>query len=291
LALKNSHGNKNMMKNKVTIPYNELLCLRKQLRYNSEIPNILIYEQFTDNSGYDLFLGLQTFTAHAIITAEEDIEHFEENIKQFCNKVDMPDMALISTHDYANNESWLFGDTNSFFVVAPMVGKEFVFHSILGKLNKEVIFDSGQSFRFVLWQTVTSTACPAVSNTPTEFGSPLYNPYGAVFTGWYKVFPPEGQNQKPNIWYYFVDNEHTYTVTEFVFENLDDFLDQSKYLFQGDTVRLTYEYKEFNAYLNLRSSKNERLEMYVNNDEEISNPEGITTKSVLSCVVLIYDEF
>lgn len=279
------------MKNKVSVTYEEILELRRGLRYNSDFPNILCYDQFADNSGYELLLGLQTFTASHMMTNVDDITHFEASIKSHCNKVDSPAMLILPTHDYSDVNSWVVSTTNSLYYIQPMDGKEYVLHSILGKMNHNLTFGSGQTVKFVLWQTACDHECPEVGSTATPFADVMYNPAGSVFTGWYKVFPVAGTNQKPNIWYHFTDNDHDYTVTEFVFENIDDFLEQSVYAYQGDTIRLTYKYKEFGAYLSLRSSMNERIEIYTNDNQPLENPVGATTKSVISCVLLHYDEF
>lgn len=279
------------MKNKIEVSYSELLNLRRQLRFNPDIPNVLMYEKFADNSGYELFLGLQTYTASHFMTNPSDISHFEQYVKPFCNKLDLPNMMLLSSHDYADNNTWMLGASNSLFVVAPSSGKEFIFHSVLGKLNKDVSFSSGQSFRFVIWQSLSETACPALGSTKTSFETPLYNPAGGVYTGWHKAYPPSTQEQKPNLWIYFNNNIPTHSVTEFVFENVDDFLEQASYSYEGSTVSLKYKYKDFYSYLNLRSSMNERLEMYMSNNNDINNPLGATTKAILSCVILEYDEF
>lgn len=279
------------MKNKVTVSYGEILNIRRGLRYNSDFPNILCYERFGNDLGYELFLGLQTFTAVCIIDDTDDVIHFETFIKPFCNQIDAPDMLILPTHDFSDASTWVGGDENSFYAIQPMSGKEYVLHSILGKMSKSLTFGSEQHIKFVLWQSTTEAACPVAGNSLTVFADSFYNPYSGVFSGWAKVFPSAGVNQKPNIWYYFDNNTHTYTVTEFIFETLDDFLEQSRYQFEENTVRLTYEYKEFGAYLSLRSSKNERIEIYSNDNLPLSIPEGESIRSVISCVLLSYDEF
>lgn len=280
-----------MLKNTITVTYEEILSIRRSLRHNVNRSNILIYSTNEENSYYELFLSVNNLSLYTQINQSDDILHFETNVKQFCNKIDIPDMQLIASHDFTNTSNWLFGSSNSFFFMAPQAGKEFVFHSILGKLNKNISFTTDQSFHFVLWQSVTEDACPAVGSSPTAFGDVLYNPMGGAFTGWYKVYPAAGQNQKPNIWWYFINNVHTYTVTEFVFKSVDDFIEQARYSYEENTVRLSYEYKEFSGYLNLRSSRNERAELYTNDNQPITNPVGQTTSGILSCVVLNYDEF
>lgn len=76
-----------------------------------------------------------------------------------------------------------------------------------------------------------------------------------------------------------------------LFESLEDFKDKANSTIDGNTYRFTYPYTDYGVYISLRSSKNERIEVYTSDDAELSLPAETTDKSIICMVIKEYDEF
>lgn len=271
------------------ISYSEILSMRQQNRFKNKIPNILFYDDLPDGN-YRLWMNIHGSEINSTITDSGDITHFETYVKPYCNKYDIPTSKLIKTHDYSDNSSWVNGSSDSVYCIQPQSGKDIIIESINGKIDKGSTFGSGQEFELVIWQSISS-ACPAYASTKTAYGSPLYNPGGGVYTGWLKVYPSPGDIQESSVYVYLDSNVPQYMVSEFCYYSLDDFKDKADFKEETDTLRFKYEFTDFGAYINLRSSLNERIELYTNDNNELTKPLLSTVKAVVSAVTLEYNEF
>lgn len=276
------------MTDEILLPYSDILTLRKQLRFKSKIPAILYYDQTID--GYNIWIRDLGATHLANITDSGEIASFESSVKPFCNKLDIPASKIIRTHDFSDNTSWQNGTNNSIYCIAPESGKDVIVSEIKGKTHKDLTFGTGQEFELVIWQGITA-ACPTYNNEKTSYGSPLYNPGQGVLTGWYKAYPSANDEQEVGVFVYFDNNVPQYMVTEFCFYSLDDFKDKAEYREDGDSLRFKYPFVDYGVFVNLRSSMNERIELFVNDDNEITRPEGSNIKSTVAAVILEYNEF
>ena len=273
------------------VSYQELINIRRDKRLEGFIPPIMSYKQL-DSGYYIISIEDNGAVYEAEVLDEQDVQDFETNRKQFCHKVDKPIGKLIKTHDFSDNSTWQNGQdsTKSIYAILPDPGKEFKIIKLKGKVDKNIAFAQGQSFVLNIWEGITA-ACPAFSSDKTPFGTPLYDPQNQVYTGWYKAYPSGLDVQEVEVWVYFESNIPKYKVTNFKFKSIDDFKDKGDFVESSSSLRINYEYINYGIYLTLRSSMNERMEMYTSDDNEITRPAGSIIKSSIAAVVSEYDEW
>ncbi len=271
------------------VSYQEILQIRKDNRFKSHIPYILFYEQ--TSNGYKCSLSLDGVLVCSYLSEQSDIDHFESNVIQFCNKSDVPESKLIKTHDFSSNATWVHGANKSFYCIQPESEKELIIQNISGKIDKGITFSEDQSFQLVIWKSL-SASCPAYNSDITEFKTPAYNPYQGIFTGWIKVYPPsENDVQETANYVYMLNNVPQYVACEFSYLSVDDFKDKAEYREDSDTLRFKFPFSDYGVFVNLRNSLNERIEMYTNDNNQITKPESSSVKSIVSVVATQYNEF
>lgn len=271
------------------LTYQEILSIRKENRFINKIPPILFYDDLGSGE-YNLWIKIDGNTLYCNLTDSGEITDFESNVKPYCNKYDVPSSKIIKTHDFSDNTNWINGASESVYCIQPDSGKDLIVKQINGKIDKGTTFTSGQEFELVIWQSL-GASCPSYSNTSTAYGSPLYNPGGGVYTGWLKVYPATADVQEASVFVYFDTNVPQYMVTEFCYYSLDDFKDKAEFREDGDTLRFKYEFIDYGAFVALRSSLNERIEMFTSNNNILQKPVLSQIKSVVSAIVLEYNSF
>lgn len=279
-----------MRDNKI-VSYSEIKDLRRSSRMENFIPPVLTYKQNHDGS-YVLFLPDKSGTSYEALTQnQEEIDDFELNVKAMCGKSDLPTGKLIKTHDFSDNSTWVNGSSNSLYIIAPAIGKEYKILKFNGKVGTNVQFGANQQFHISIWEGIT-LPCPAATTTKTIFADVLYDPENQIYTGWYKAYPPQNDTQEVDVWLYFENNIMRYKVTDFKFSSLDEFKDKGEYTVEDNVLRVEYPYSKYGIYLMLRSSMNERIEIYTSDDNEVDAQllsGGI--RSIMSAVISEYDEW
>lgn len=271
---------------KIESTYEEIIKYRKNRRFEKNIPPVLFYETLAN--GYILSLVDGNIQMFCRITEESHVSAFESNLMQFCNKQDVPTSKLIKTHDFSNDSTWIFGVGNSMYCFCPDAGKEMILHEVKGRANKNVIFGTGQSFHVSIWQSINAN-CPECLDEKTPFNDEAFNP--GAGTGWLKVYPETNDPQEVSVYVYLLLGVPQYQVSDFKFESLEDFKDKANSTIDGNTYRFTYPYTDYGVYISLRSSKNERIEVYTSDDAELSFPAETADKSIICMVIKEYDEF
>lgn len=279
------------MKDNKIVSYNEIKELRRSSRVESFIPSVLTYKQNHDGS-YLIFLPDKSGTSYeALAQDQEEIDDFELNVKSQCNKPDLPTGKLIKTHDFSDDNTWVYGSSNSLYMIAPAIGKEYKIIKFNGKVGTNIQFGTNQEFHISIWEGITAP-CPTASTTKTAFANVLYNPEEEVYTGWYKAYPPANDTQEVDVWLYFEDNIMRYKVTDFKFSSLDEFKDKGEYTVEDGVLRVEYPYSKYGIHLMLRSSMNERIEIYTSDNNEV-DAQLLTgeIRSVMSATISEYDEW
>lgn len=272
------------------VSYAEFLQLRRDSRFIRSIPEPFFCREI--GSVYLLTMNNGSFSVACEISDPDDIAHFTEHVHPFCNKLEIPSSFLIKSHDFTDESTWIGGAGKSLYVIQPSSpGKESILYLLKGKIDETIEFATGQKFCFTLWQTTNSVACPAVGDTPTTFADVMYNPGGGVFTGWYKAYPTTTDVQEVTVWVHFTDNVMDYRVAAFEFTSLDDLKDKADVTISGGVVNMQYKYSQYSAFVNLRSSLNERIEVYINDHSPFTVGTPTGTKNLITAVVAEYDEF
>lgn len=273
------------------VSYENIKNIRRNSRLESFVPPIMTYTQ-SANGSYKVFLpdgGGGNYVAD--VSIESEINDFEANVKSQCGKSDIPVGKLIKTHDFSDNSTWVNGTSNSLYIIAPAIGKEFKILKFNGKVGVNVQFGANQIFHLSIWEGITAQ-CPAASSTKTAFADVFYDPSNQIYTGWYKAYPPPNDTQEVDVWLYFENNIMRYKVTDFKFSSLDEFKDKGEYTIEGDVLRVEYPYSKYGIYLMLRSSMNERIEIYTSDDAEVdAQLLSGTIRSIISATISEYDEW
>lgn len=278
----------------INATYNDILKRRRDMRNISDIPSVMYYK--TTINGYILYLNDRDTLMRCDLTNAEEVSDFEENIMPFCNKEDLPFGKMVLSHDFANNNSWVYGTIKSCYALLPLAGKEYKIKIIKGLVDNSAVFNDGALinptsfiFHVVFWQALAAS-CPSFGNDKTLFGTPLYNPAGGVNTGWVKVYPTAADgDQRVDGWVYMLNHIPQYKVFDFYFSNANDMKLKSTFSIEGNAVSLQYDYSSHFVSMNLRSSKNERIEAYTSTDAEVQSPNSI--KNIMCFGVLEYDEW
>ena len=268
--------------------YKDLLGIRRSLRgARGYRPPFITYSNY--GGAYQLHLTIKNFYYHAEIEGAEDIAHFEQYVKPHCDKPDMPRGTPIESHSFSNKADWI-NQNESIYNFYPLEGQEFLINDFYGVGDNNAVFGENETFNFVVWQSLTAP-CPVFNNAKTPFNDG-FDP--ATFTGWISADDRPGQKGKH--YAYLIGGVPQYAVVHFEFGSLEELKTRApdKFIDTTDhTAQIFFPYKENDTLLFLRSSMNERIEVFYTNhsgtDPVIPSPNGALNK--MYAEVSIYDEF
>lgn len=269
----------------IKVTYSEMLDLRRKICNRDTIAPVL----YSSKVGSEYILTMQdnNFSLETVVTGT-DITDFEANRLQYCNKLFIPDIVEKVTHDFADNTMWLYGTSNSFYPVFPDSGKLLRVKRFLVKFDKGATLT--QDVKMCLWQTVDGTAVPAMTNnSATVYGvAPFFNP-PTTYTGWYKYYPPVNDPQEVEVWLYMNNGTAQYKVSAFTYSTLEEIRLKAEDKIVGNYIIAEYNYKNMGISMSLCSSLNERIEIYLSNDTQITAPNSV--KCVCSVMLDSLDEW
>lgn len=264
--------------------YAAFLEFRRNFRLVRKIPPIVYCDALMDG-GYEIRLFDGNTQIDAKIKSAGDIAHFEEHVLPFVEIHDVPQGQLVLTNNLGDSSTWIDTD-NSVSVIAPPEGTEFLINSLTGTVDADVAFNS-QSYHVAIWSGLTQS-CPAFADETTSFGTPLYNPYAEVYSGWMKV-APSLSNQNWEAWVYFDMNVPAYRVINYSFSSLNDMIRKGSFSIVGKTISIVHSFKDLSVDLVLKSSHNDRIETYVSDHNPLSSPNSIPLQ--MCGVLLQYNEW
>jgi hypothetical protein len=235
-------------------------------------------------TGYDIFLSYENITLMTqILKGGDDGIAFEAGVKPFCNTLLLPDCPELKTHDFCDSATWIHGSSNSLFCMYPIPGKVLQLRTTRLKMDVNTTFPSNTSVMFNIWEGLT-TACPAYqSGVATTFGTSY---------PWVKVHPPADMApQEVSVYVHLNGATPEYKVSTFKFDSLNDIITKAQARQYGSLMLMEFPYYQYDIRsLNLRSSFNDRIEIFLSNDTALDNGAS-TVKGEASILFKSFDEF
>lgn len=195
--------------------------------------------------------------------------------KAFANKVIKAKPETIWTHDYTSSASWPDTDNSLYSIPAP-TDKRLDMHSATVVCDAEMSFGTGTIY-MVIWQGLNAP-CPELGANRTPFNDVAFNP--GVSAGWIQQQKPWGGQEVATYIYLSIAGVPQYACVAFAYDSIDDIVTKSNFKQFGNRLLTQFEFIE---PVVLRSSMNERIECYIDNDTAITSPNGIPAKAVFHC--------
>lgn len=259
---------------------NDFFELRRAIRNEVGVAPVVFKEDYTE------MIELRMPYERCIVTTEITDFNSQDYLNGLShyNKLEHPIVEEVKTHNFANNATWVYGSSNSLFDLEPIAGKV-----ARVKRMKVVIEDDlsvSSNVHVCLWSSLASD-CPAkVSGTRTLFGSETGDPR------WVQLAHDGVQEVYKHL---YMDETYTYPlyiVSEFKYTTINDLIVKSKIRYIGDKYHILFEYERDNIKnLVLRSSKNERLEIYTEGNNQLTGSSHQNPFASATFMVDMYDEW
>lgn len=256
--------------NEILLTIEEFFELRTDIRNKKGIAPIVFYQDFDEIK--KLWMRADDFYVYCEV--EDASNPFYLSGLPYYNRVDEPDVLEIKSHNFCDNTKWLHGSSNSLFVIQPDPGKVSRIKRMQMITENDMVFPTNQ-IRVVLWWSLTNP-CPAyVNGVKTNWDS-------NVDPLWVDL-PTDGIQEFTNhVHIDMATGQPEYGVTVFTYENVFQLLTKSRFETVGDTKYfIRYLYEQEHIDLILKSSKNERMEIYTEQDLPLtsanSNPVGVAS--------------
>ena len=268
--------------NEIRLTYSEILALRR--KDHSE----LFYSQSLDSYRLTLSKGSLLFYCE-INSGSDEYTDFETYRKVYCNKPVIPNVIQYNTHDLTTASTFTFDGTN-LYVMQPSALCLLQMKKVQLLCHKDTVFDTSQTFKMVLWEGLYG-ACPAFN-----FGTPAptaYGPHGV--NGWLKIRPTAQEG--PQEFEVFVQFEKTWTIplvkaTVFTYQSVRQVMTKTEPHIYGSLASLEFQYERDGIkYVRLRSSLNERMEMYTSDQALIPPTASDPQPATVAVMWDSYDEW
>lgn len=270
---------------RIDVHYADFLSLRRQIEIETGVGPIVFSSPATD--GFRIWLNHDN--TDICTTAEGvDATDFEDNRQVYANKINWPVPDQVNSHDFSDDSDWVDAPS-SLYCFAPASGKRARLTKINGILDKGTDVSSTKYLQMTSWFSIDGTACPAFApGTPTAFGSPLFNPGGGVYTGWLKQQYDSKQDYAT--WVHLTNGVPDYGLRHYVWDSLTVLKLRAGDFKQIDnSLNLFYSFFGNNDYFELRSSLNERLEVWIETDTALSSPNSVGCR--FAVYFSLYDEW
>ena len=265
----------------IRINYADLLKIRRDKN------TALYYEE--SGAGYSLWVSSDNFNLFCEIEKNSpDAIDFETYRKSHANKIIKRSPDTIQTHDFSDKTTWTFGTSNSLYLVRPTDGQVIILHESKLTFDKDMDFSPDKMY-MVLW-IAQAANCPAfdeTNKTRTQFSTPAWVP--GISAGWTtknalqdaggmtKQYHLDNQEVTHHI---YVDAAGTpqYIAVVHEYTSIPDLKAKAKHETHGTVTEAFYPYIQ---PVHLRSSKNERLEIYSDTDTEHVSPNNQPSRAIL----------
>jgi hypothetical protein len=261
----------------INVSFSDIVANRRKKQLS------LFYNEFP--TSYDIYLDYGNIRMLAqVVKGTPDGDSFESSMKPFSNKIILPDCPEIKTHDFCDSSTWIHGASNSLFCIYPLPNKVLQMRSSKIRMFKDIVFPSGTSVKFNIFEAIYSNVPAYVAGTKTAFNN---GPQ------WVKVYPPADMDVQEVAIYVCFDGNGVplFKVSSFTFSNIYDIVSKAIVSQYGDLMLLEFPYYRYGIEnLLLHSSKNERVEICLSNDTPLDNGASLV-KGEASLLFNSYDEF
>lgn len=278
----------------VFLSYIDILRLRRDVEIKEGVSPVVFSESTIDDNYIFYFNYESTKVACKINPSNK--EDFEANILPFCNKINFPVPDQINSHDFCDNTLW--DNASSLYVFEPTQGFQARLTKILGVLDPGVGLSSQRYLQMTSWFSINGTTpCPDLpgQGTPTDFGTPLFNPSEDIFTGWVKI--EKDAHQDYVTWLHFTNGVKDYGLRHYKWDSTNKLkLRAASFKSLVDPLtgldkewNIQYNFFNNNDYFCLRSSLKERLEAWVNDNQELGQSNNVA--SMFAVYFSLYSEW
>lgn len=265
----------------IHLSYDDFWELRISLGYVDR--TVVFYLEFEDS--YNIWMDVQG-TRVSTGASGDDLTDFEATKKSKCNIQQSIRQEIVWTHDFSDNSDWIFGTSNSLFVLNPTTGRVFIFDGTKLSFDKDLSI-SGNTMRMIIWIGLEAP-CPEFDDAGkvrTPYGSPLFDE--ETGTGWItKEDFQEAGGFKPQYflgaqevthWIYMENNVRQYMAVVHEYTSIEEIKAKARHSTDGNTTETKQNFLE---PINLRDSYNERIEVYSVTDTEHTAPNSVPSRAV-----------
>jgi len=239
----------------INVSYSEILEIRRQnhkkLFYQSSGGD---YTLWLSSDGFRLFCEVEC--------GSSECTDFETYRKPFCNKPVDIISETVYTHDFSDDTTWDGGTSNSVSIIEPETAKTLCLHNATIVCDKNLDFD-GNNLAVVVWAGITQP-CPSSGVTRTPFNDVPFIP--GVQAGWILYVKPWSQQEVNTYIYLSIIGTPLYGCTAFEYSSIDELIAKSDFKFFDNRLHARFD---FLFPVKMRSSMNERIETYADNDTKI----------------------
>jgi hypothetical protein len=267
------------------LPYLDFLKIRRQIEIEEGVSPPVFYSPVTD--GYRIWF--EHNSSSILTTAEGDnATDFETYRMAYCNKISWPLPDQVNSHNFCDSADWV-ETPSSLYCFKPSAGKRARLKQINGVLDAGVDIGPSKYLQMTSWFSIDGTVCPNFEpGTVTPFGTPLFDPYQNVNSGWY----PQQYDSKQDYvtWVWLEYGVPTYGLRHYVWDSLTKLkLRAQNFTKTATEINLFYSFFNTNDFFEMRSSLKERLEVWIEGDTALATPNGIG--AFFAVYFSLYDEW
>ena len=158
--------------------------LRNRRHYKCQ----LAYRNLSNKNQWRLIINNGQHTFYCDIDKSTDPgsegKDFVDNRLNMANEPIIFIPETVQTHNFADKTNWIFGETNSLYVINPTSGQVLGLSETKVDFDKDAEIPANDCLKMVIWKGI-NTACPAFDNTNKVF-TPYNNAAWApgVSAGW-----------------------------------------------------------------------------------------------------------